>query len=79
MTNLNVQNQARLATMPVLRETILPNFLSPVPSCDTLRVWFIKAKIPKFKINGAARRGGGPVFYSVSAVEKFLRSRTVTA
>ncbi len=62
MTNLNVQNQARLATMPVLRETILPNFLSPVPSCDTLRVWFIKAKIPKFKINGAARKGGRPGF-----------------
>lgn len=66
---------ARLATLDQLRETLLPNFLSPVPANETLRDWFVK--LPKFKANPAAKRGGGPVYYSVAAVEKFLRSRTL--
>lgn len=73
MTAAKVEN-ARLASLDELRENILPNFLSPVPSRDTLRNWF--ANLPKFKANPAAKRGGGPVFYSVAAVEKFLRTRT---
>lgn len=68
---------ARLATLAVLRETLLINFLNPVPSTETLRDWFNRAGIPKFKSNQAARRGGGPCFYSIPAVEKFLRQRTI--
>ena len=76
--NLNVHsNTARLATMAQLRETVLPNFLDPVPSVDTLRIWFDATKVPRFKSNPTAKRGGGPCFYSVAAVEKFLRSRTL--
>lgn len=68
---------ARLATLEQLRATTLAVFLDPVPSAETLREWFEAAKIPRFKSNPTAKRGGGPVFYSVAHVEKFLRSRTL--
>ncbi|MEK7676940.1 MAG: hypothetical protein AAB676_13990 [Verrucomicrobiota bacterium] len=68
---------ARLATLDELSKTTIPAFLSPVPCRETLRDWFDAARIPRFKSNPTAKRGGGPVFYSVSAVEKFLRSRTM--
>lgn len=71
------QNSARLATLDQLLKTIIPAYLTPSPGRETLREWFDRARIPRFKTNPAARRGGGPVFYSVSAVEKFLRSRTL--
>jgi len=67
----------RLATLDVLLQTTIPAFLSPPPSRDTLRAWFKRARIPRFKANPLARRGGGPVYYSVAAVEKFLRSHTL--
>lgn len=38
----------------------------------------LAARIPRFKPNPTAKRGGGYVYYSVPAVEKFLRSRTTT-
>ncbi len=68
---------ARLATIDVLLETTVPAFLDPVPSRETLREWFDRARIPRFKANPLAKRGGGPVYYSVAAVETFLRSRTL--
>ncbi len=68
---------ARLATLDQLIRSVLPNFLDPIPSRETLRAWFDGARIPRFQANPSAKRGGGPVFYSVSAVEKFLRSRTL--
>jgi hypothetical protein len=70
-------NSARLATLDQLLETVIPAYLTPSPSHETLRAWFDKARIPRFKSNPAAKRGGGPVFYSVNAVEKFLQSRTL--
>lgn len=69
------QTTARLATMSQLRETTLPAFIQPIPCVETLRSWFDAARIPRFKSNPSARRGGGKVFYSVAAIEKFLRSR----
>jgi hypothetical protein len=75
---LEIQNNgARLATLDVLRQTTVPAFLNPQPSRDTLRAWFDEARIPRFKANPAAKRGGGPVYYSVAAVEKLLRSKTI--
>ena len=68
---------ARLASLDGLMETIIPAFLNPTPSRETLREWFDAARIPRFKANPTARRGGGPVYYSVAAVEKFLQSRTL--
>lgn len=67
----------RLATVDELLKTTVPAFLSPPPSRDTLRTWLDKAKIPRFKSNPTAKRGGGPVFYSVSATEKFFRNCTM--
>ncbi len=69
--NLN----ARLATLDQLRATTIAVLLNPVPSRETLRNMFDAARIPRFKTNPLAKRGGGPVFYSVAAVEKFFRSR----
>ena len=76
MNSEQVQTTARLATIDELLRTTIPAFLAPAPSHETLRDWFHQARIPRFKANPLAKRGGGPVFYSVSAVEKFLRLRT---
>lgn len=76
MSNI-AQNSARLATLDQLLKTIIPAYLTPPPSRETLREWFDAARIPRFKANPTARRGGGPVYYSVAAVEKFLQSRTL--
>jgi hypothetical protein len=70
-------HSARLATLEQLLQTVIPAYLDPAPSRETLRDWFDAARIPRFKSNPAARRGGGPVFYSVAAVEKFLQIRTL--
>ena len=70
-------SSARLASLAGLLETTIPAFLHPVPSRETLRDWFDGARVPRFKANPTAKRGGGTVFYSVSAVEKFLQSRTL--
>jgi hypothetical protein len=75
MKNITDDSTARLATLDQLIATILPNFISPVPSRDTLRNWFDSANIPRFKSNPTARRGGGSCYYSVAHIEKFLRSR----
>lgn len=68
---------ARLATLDQLIATVIPLFLSPVPCKATLSNWFDEAKIPRFKSNPLAKRGGGFVYYSVAHVEKFLRNRTL--
>ena len=70
-------SSARLATLNQLLQTVIPAYLTPPPSAFTLRVWFDQARIPRFKSNPTAKRGGGTVFYSVAAVEKFLQSRTL--
>ena len=75
--NMKETPTARLATLDELVQTLIPAYLSPTPSHETLREWFDAARIPRFKANPAARRGGGPVFYSVAAVEKFLETRTL--
>lgn len=71
------ENTARLASLDQLIQTTLPNFLNPVPSKETLRGWFDVARVPRFKSNPVARRGGGICYYSVAGVEKFLRARTM--
>jgi len=75
--NTNETPSARLASLESLAKTLIPAYLDPPPSQETLRDWFDTARIPRFKANPTARRGGGTVFYSVSAVEKFLQSRTL--
>ena len=78
MQNNSIQpHSARLATLDQLVKTLIPAHLTPVPSRETLRTWFDTARIPRLKTNPAAKRGGGPVFYSVAAVEKFLQTRTL--
>jgi hypothetical protein len=77
IANPKQPSAARLATLEQLVQTLIPAYLTPTPSHETLREWFDTARIPRFKANPAARRGGGPVFYSVAAVEKFLQTRTL--
>ena len=76
MNATSIQTTARLAT---LEEVIkfLANHMTPVPSKESLRALFDDARIPRFKANMLARRGGGPVYYSLPAIEKLLRNRTV--
>ena len=77
LSMMKINTNARLATLDQLVQTLIPAYLTPVPSHETLRDWFDTARIPRFKANPAAKRGGGPVFYSVAAVEKFLQTRTL--
>jgi hypothetical protein len=70
------QQNARLATLEQLRQTTIAAYLDPVPAVYTLRTWFDEAHVPRFKINPLAKRGGGPVYYSVPAVERLLKLRT---
>jgi hypothetical protein len=74
----NGNSTARLATIDELRETLLPQFFTTPPTDETLRLWFVEAKIPCFKANPIAKRGGGPVYWSVAGVEKFLRGRIIS-
>lgn len=76
MGNLTKSN-IRLATLSEIRETTVSAYLSPPPSLETIRDWCDKARVPRFKANPLAKRGGGAVYYSVAAVEKFLRNRTM--
>ena len=71
-------SNARLATLDQLLQTTIPAFLSPCPSRETLRAWFDAGRVPRFKSNPTAKRGGGPVYYSVAGVEKLMRSRTLS-
>ena len=77
MADNHQTSNARLATLSELRENILPNILAPVPTTETLRNWFDAANIPRLKTNPLAKRGGGLTFYSVAAVEKYIRNRTM--
>jgi hypothetical protein len=74
---MQIPLNARLATIDVLLQTTFPAFFSPPPSRESLREWFDRARIPRFKANSLARRGGGTVYYSVPAVEKFFRFRVI--
>jgi len=64
---------AKYATLGELRNTILAEYIQPIPSNETLRAWFDDANIPRIKTNRCAKRGGGPVFYSVAAIEQMFK------
>ena len=72
---VTTSSNARAATLDELLKTTVPAFLTPLPSRDTLRSWLDEAKVPRFKANPLATRGGGPCYYSVAGVEKLLRSK----
>lgn len=77
MKETHLQAKARLATLDELLTNIIPLFLSPPPRRDTLRHWLNRARVPRFKTNPLAKRGGGAVYYSVAGVEKMLRQRGI--
>lgn len=70
------QPTARTATLEQLRRNTLALYLNPIPCDETIRRWFDAARIPRLKANPLAKRGGGPVYYRVADVEKFLQKRT---
>ena len=74
----SVCQTARLATLDELLKTTVRLYFNPPPARDTLRAWLDAAKVPRFKSNPTAKRGGGPCYYQVSAVEKLFRARTMT-
>jgi hypothetical protein len=68
---------ARAATLAEIHKHTAPLFICPVPHKATLRLWFDQARVQRFKANQLAKRGGGPVYYSLADVEKLFRSRTL--
>lgn len=77
-TNQVSPNAARLASLDELIENFLPAHIAPVPSRSTLRSWLDAAKIPRFKPNPVAKRGGGQCFYSVPHVERYFKTRLLS-
>lgn len=73
--NDEIETRARAATLDRLAETTVRVYLDPVPNRSTLRSMLKSAGIPCFKANPSAHRGGGTVYYSVAATEKWLRAR----
>jgi hypothetical protein len=71
-------SNARALTLAVIHREFATQHFQPVPCIETLRSWLDAANIPRFKANPLAKRGGGPCYYSMSHVEKFFRSRTIT-
>lgn len=69
------KEQPELATLKKLRETVLKELLTPVPCNETLRAWFDEAEIPRLKANHGAKRGGGPVYYSVAHIVKLIKEK----
>ena len=68
---------AHVATMEQIRSNVIAAYMDPPPAVATLRRWFNASRIPRMKANPSAKRGGGPVYYSVPAVENMLRARTL--
>lgn len=66
---------ARLMSLQQLTDHVIPLFIQPTPHRKTLERWLKEGRIPRFKQNPLARNGGGTVYYSVSAVEKYFRDR----
>lgn len=54
---------------------MLEKHITPCPCDKTIRQWFDAAKIPRFKSNAGAKRGGGHCYYSMPHVERWLNSR----
>lgn len=77
MKNITDCQTARMVTLNHLLENVLPLYLNPLPTAETLRNWLNNARVPCFKSNPTARRGGGPAYYSRAGVERFLRTRTL--
>lgn len=72
-----VNQTARLASLDEIVQNVVPLFIKPTPCLATVRAWLDAARVPRFKSNPTAKRGGGTVFYSVAGVEKLFRSRTM--
>ena len=66
----------RLASLDEIIATVLPAYISPVPKRRTVKAWLDSAGIVRFKMNPGAIRGGGLVFYSITAVERLFANRT---
>lgn len=66
---------ARLATVATLRTEIFARYLNPLPNNRTLRKWMRAARIPSLQSNPHAKNGGGEIWWSVVAVEAWLRKR----
>lgn len=65
----------RLATLARIKSDVLPGYFDELPSDETLRNHFRAAGIPFIKRNRAAKRGGGPVFWEISAIERYLKAQ----
>ena len=72
MAETQVPQNQRLATIEQLQAGCIGVHFNPIPTVATLRNWLTKARIPRFKTNAAAVRGGGVCYYSVPHVERLI-------
>ena len=55
-----------LVGLTTLRRDVLPSFVRPVPTAETLMKWFSRANIAEFYVNREAKRGEGPPYFRKS-------------
>lgn len=67
----------RARTLNDICENVVPLYFSPPPCRMTIYRLLRAAKVPKFKTNLSAKRGGGRAFYSMPVVEKLFQQRVV--
>ena len=76
-TPTELPSTARMETVPELLDGVVKMYLNPPPKPATFRQWLKRGRVPCFKSNPAAERGGGTCWYSVAAVERLLAQRTM--
>ncbi len=74
-TSSGSNEEARMVTLKVIIEEILPKYFNPVPTHWAVRRWFRAAKIRTFKVNERAQGGGGICYYHRPSVERWLKGR----
>jgi hypothetical protein len=67
--------RARMATARELLDTVVPAYLTPIPSERALVTWFKRFGVTGLKANPSAIRGGGKTWWHVADVEKMLREK----
>src|SRR5262245_13397135 len=64
-----------MVTAQVLCREVLPDYMKPVPTPETLHEMLRRAGIKGVQANPRAAHGGGPIYYSRRAVILWLKSR----
>jgi hypothetical protein len=69
-----VKNQYQTAAQ--LRDGIVSEYLLPPPTTRAITMWLKREGVAYTKSNPKAKRGGGPVYFSVAGARRVFESMT---